>query len=266
MLSAYRVVTLKVTPLLLIYLISTCCVSSSIIPDSNRINSIKSIEVVAIEPPPLTITAESMRYALGSSPIGNDPGSKPLAVISGIVLLVNLQKYNNTPLPIASMYHNILSEEHTWIPTVELGKYAVYVFKKSGLRKVELKPGYSKLPEVKNRAATVFMENWYAPIRSWYNDNSSITPYNQYTDQLPDTYLEIGICNYELMNDKLLLQVMVKLIDSKTNITIGKTRNYELVDISQGKNLMIDNGKKFKEIFYSTGGRLIDKSIKELNL
>ena len=188
-------------------------------------------------------------------------------VISGIVFLINYPKLTNELLPIASKYQNILSAKDTWIPTVELGKYAANILLKNGMRKVELKPGYEMLSGVTNSAPTVFMENWYAPIRSWYNADSSITPYNKSTENAPDAYLEIGICNYELMNDKLLLQVMVKLIDSNTNIVIGKTRrNYELVKLGNGKNLLSDEGKKFKDIFYSTGLRLIDKSFKELKL
>ena len=263
---SFQNVFLKVAFLLSMSIVLIGCVSSSIIPNQDTLRSIKTIEVVAIEPPPITIAGESAKYISGFVPAGGyGSGSGALLVIFGIVMLANPPSGIDNLLPIASEYQNILSAEGTWVPTVELAKYAMDVLRKNGMRKVELKKGYETLPGVKNRAATVFMENWYAPIRSWYNANSSIIN-NKYIDNVPEIYLEIGICNYELINDQLLLQVMVKVIDSKTNMVVGKTRNWELVKYDQVDNLLMENGKKFKDFIYASGVRLIEKSIKELNL
>ena len=252
--------------LLLIILVSVGCVSLSIIPDQETFRNVKTIQVVAIEPPPLTITKESMQYVSGFIPPGGyGPGAGALWVIFGIVMLTNPPSEMRNPLPIASEYQNILSTEGTWIPTEELAKHAAETLRNNGMRNVILKTGYEVLPGVKNRAATVFMENWYAPIRSWYNANSSVINY-KYIDNVPSVYIEVGICNYELLYDNILLQVMVKVIDSNTNIVIGKTRNWELVKIDQVDNLLMEKGRKLKEIIYVSGSRLIDKSLKELRL
>ena len=73
--SARNLLFLNATFLLLISLFLTGCVSPNIIPNQDTMSSIKAIEVVAIEPPPLTITAESMQYLSEFTPGIYDLGS-----------------------------------------------------------------------------------------------------------------------------------------------------------------------------------------------
>ena len=131
---------------------------------------------------------------------------------------------------------------------------------------VEVVNGYLALPRVADRSRTLMMENWLKPIRAWYNENQSSFGYVALQNKEVDAVLEVGIANYEIVFDGLLIQVMSKLIDPATGRILGRSRNGWLVDAPPMENLFDDEGQIYKEFFAQATRDLIAENLKELGL
>ena len=110
------------------------------------------------------------------------------------------------------------------------------------------------------------MENWLAPIRAWYNEIKSSYGYVKLPNKNVDAVLEVGIANYEIVFDGLVVQVMSKLIDPATGRVLGRSRNGSYVDAPPMENLFDDEGQIYKEFFARVTRDLIAANLKELGL
>ncbi|HEY3488979.1 MAG TPA: hypothetical protein VGK27_02520 [Candidatus Deferrimicrobiaceae bacterium] len=242
------------------------CVSLQVIPPKERLSQIRSIEVVAIEPPPLTVTGDYFQSGGLSLLSGaSGPGGGGLGLLYGIVILVKLPEELHTAKTRSESYQEILAKGEAWIPTEILAKRATDRLNGQGGCETRLRPGVRMLPGIVDRRTTALMENWYAPLRAWYNaDAREAAPGEE--GAKPDAFLEIGIINYELMWTDLLLQVTTKLVDGKTGKVIGRTRNYDYVNVGDPKRVFADNAAVFKDKFSGMGFVLIEKCLKEMHL
>ena len=75
--------------------------------------------------------------------------------------------------------------------------------------------GYIK-PPLGTDQSRGHMENWQGPIRRSYNSEMSTVDYTVIGPDLPDVVPEIGILDYSYFNEKLVLEVSVRLVYPRT--------------------------------------------------
>jgi hypothetical protein len=225
------------------------CVSAAVVPDKQVIGAAKHVRVVAMEAPPLSglpakfqpdphmadaVTAAQQAVVsaqlLGSFATVGGATSVQGAQISGIATIVliapllaeaTINSYCNEPQ--ATPSHAIPLPKGMWVATSIAATEA-----QTQLSAVQidatLEPGLKPFTCVHDRRPTLLMENWYAPIRAWYNDNEPDPYYVDPPSAQGAFVLEVAVLNYELSGDHLLLQVMVRLIDTRDGRPIGRAR------------------------------------------
>lgn len=162
----------------------------------------------------------------------------------------------------------ILDAKGTWSPTIELANEAMKQLSALGIASTvaqQVKP----MQGVENRGATLLMENWLAPIRAYYNDSTPVQEYRTLASNQLTFVLEVGILNYaiSLSGDKLLLQVIMKMIDSTDGRVIGRARAANALDMPTLKPLdqaFDNNAFRFKQVYLETGRQLVRKCLAKL--
>ncbi len=260
------------------------CVAPSIKPSPDQIADIQKIAIVAIESPPLsaTLSALSLPTSAGqsrmpmsgtvlvSSPIlplrARGAAMPAMIAVYGILMLVEGGAFDAGSSQPAIPLDEALNRSDAWMPTVELAGETATQLRVGGGVDVEVVDGYLALLRIADRSRTRLMENWLAPIRAWYNENKSSYGYVKLPNKNVDAVLEVGIANYEIVFDGLVVQVMSKLIDPATGRVLGRSRNYSYVDTPPMENLFDDEGQIYKEFFAQTTRDLIAANLKELGL
>lgn len=136
-------------------------------------------------------------------------------------------------LPKAESLDSMLESGNAWIPTVVLAQKVTARIASGGKHEVFMERALRKYPGIATRERAVFLENWMAPMRDWYNQDFSPFDYRAYRDQDVDTVLEVGLLNYSLYRDHMILQVMLRLVDPGTGRVLGRARQTDLARIEQ---------------------------------
>jgi hypothetical protein len=150
------------------------------------------------------------------------------------------------------------------MPTVDLAIRAAQQIRESGHSKAFVVEGYAKLPDIE-RTKEVPLEDWLAVVRRWFNsdgammDPAAITPAS-------DAILQVGVSNYEYFDDRLLLQVMVKLIDKQSGRVRARAREHS--DVSGGSVvvMMRDQGSPMRDLVDASGSSLLSRCLQDLGL
>jgi len=230
--------------------------------------SIKRVIVVPVEPPPLIISP-SILEALGDVPIisGYPPeGGAVLTLISGIVVLSQLSKYEERRENVLKLLNEWNASDQTWIPTRALAQEAANQILESRNYDVVVRQELYAPPSLSKKEITWHMENWYAPLREWYNQDIPALKPEDYRRQDIDTALEIGIINYELHRGHLLIQVLTKLITISTGRVEARARSYEDVEIGPPEKLFQNEAYEFKQIFVREGKKLLKDNFRKIGL
>lgn len=234
-----------------------------------------------MEPPPLEVlplsgTGGSLAMGnLGTVASLSPEGTGAIAVLAfGIFLLIDLPESARRSAKAAASIDDLLAAGDAWIPTVILSREAASQLTSAGNREVVLEPGFRKLPDMRNRERTVFLENWYRPIRNWYNREVSPFDYGSWKDRGFDAVLEVGLLNYSIYqspwgnagDSHMILQVLLKLVDPSTGRVLGRARS-DAMDRPDGKEGYFDNGaRRFKETFSSMGRKLMAEDLRKIGL
>jgi len=253
----------RIAVFLIIVSFFTGCISYQILPTPNAISPTQSFEVVAMEPPPLTVT-EGFINPWFTGAYG--PGAGVLAVVYGVVVIIKAQNDYRESLRASKEYEDMLSSNGIWIPTVILANKAAEILESTGKGKITLRPGYVKIPSIIQRERTILMENWYAPIRAWYNANPSLLHYDRHDERVSDLILEVGIISYEIYGDNLMLTVMVKTVDPRDGQVYGKVSKSEMLYVGSAKYLFNDDARGFKDVFNRIGFRLLNECLINLSI
>ena len=168
-------------------------------------------------------------------------------------------------------FQDMLDQRGLWVPTITLANEVQKQLTDQGFM-TTVAPYIKPIPGMEERNYTVFMENWLAPIRAWYNEKSLSVDYVDLSNDQSMKILEIGVINYEIMsNGGLLLQVAMKLIDPSSGHVIGRARESNALDITQTQitsfgQVFSDDATVFKEAFQSTGKDIANKCLARLGL
>jgi len=284
---------------ILLCVLTSGCVSSQIIPKESVPSTIRTISVVPIECPPLLLhpansdermAIEALMQSAKSptsviAPSVNGPGSdlsrsfyplmhapsasirtgaSVLAIIGGMAMLVEA----------ASAGKEVSGEtvaietdrlRATWMPSVEYAKTAMMALRRVESRDVRVIDGYVRLP-ITDRSISWHMENWLGPIRRWYNSDLSNLDYTAIGSNQVDAILEVGVLNYEYFSKRLLLQVVVKMIDSHTKRVLGRARNSSHSKVGPLTPLLQNDGEGMKRLIIETGNDLLVNCLNEIRL
>ncbi len=251
------------------------CVKPGIAPQEEQLTSLEGVRIVAMEPPPL-----------GVPPVfhtTNWPPPSPVEVLAvgpiGLIFfLVYIHDFLNE-LPeiseqggeISQSFQDMLDQRGFWVPTIVLANEVQKQLTEQGFM-ATVAPYVKPIPGVEERTYTVFMENWLAPIRAWYNDYTPLADYVDLSSDQSLKILEVGVINYEIMSDGgLLLQVAMKLIDPSNGHVIGRARASNALNITPTKITSLGpafsgDASSFKEAFQRTGQDMTNKCLIKLGL
>jgi hypothetical protein len=271
-------------------------------PPAETSGKLQTIAVVPMEAPPLEFypfeegDASSMQNLMSDLqdlnpdkkiPIGMRPnslqdlvvankirigGGRGQVILFGISMIMDLMEMKVLLLAlqeapaVAKSLEIKLENEDAWLPTIVLSQEVAGQITLEGKSAVIMERELQKIPGITNRERTIFMENWMASIRAWYNQDISSFDYKFYRERKVDAVLEVGLSNYSLGRTFMLLQVMMKLIDPVTGQVLGRSRNVGFVEINKADKLFIDNGLPFKELFAATGKKPVIEDLKYLGL
>ena len=221
-----------------------------------------------MEAPPLIVPADLRRLNTVPDIFAAGPVlGTGLLIYNTIAFYMEMPEVAKRGEKISQSLQEIMNAEGIWIPTLALANETGLILSAHGFSTdiAEIKP----ISDVQNRSYTVFMENWLSHIRAWYNKDAVID-YREFSPNQSTLILEVGIINYELVDNKLLLQVMMKMIEPSNGIVIGRTRASDPLNLPQiGPSIdqaFEDDAKLFKAVFTNMGENLIGKCLIDLGL
>ncbi len=198
----------------------------------DRLANIKKIAVVAMESPPL--------YSIGWD------GILP------------------RDISLAKLPPGSVRADQTWLPTVVVAKEIAHRLERESNFIITLKKEIASFPGVVDRRQTFFMENWYAPIRSWYTDRSSF--YSNMASDGVDAVLEVGILNYEFAFDRFVLQILLKFVDAKSGEIIGRAREIAMPSVGPTSKFFTNEGRPFKKMVADLINQLVPPALRNVGL
>ena len=263
----------KQLALLVVLVIVSGCVGTQVVAPQDKLNKVKKIAVVPMESPPLEIppfvSTDSLfttSAIMATVPVESIQETGRIGVmIFGIFMLAALPEEIKRSSEAAESFEAILDSGEAWIPTTVFAREAanqISAHKKYDVVIQEVQ----KFPEIKNRDRTWHGENWFAPIRSWYNQRESLFDYGLLRNQGCDAVLEIGMLNYVYIETNIGLQVMVRLIDLETGQLLGRSRAHNLPKIENGEPLLANKGQRFKDLFGALGAQLVNENLQSIGL
>ena len=242
------------------------------------VSKLRTIAVVAVESPPIFVhpATDADRQALSAA--GLDPpanGSAPWLLKLDLLLLgpgmliggaidVGSLAYSSTPRT-GEILVPTHAEPSRWMPTVQLAERAARSLNEAGHRKALASDGYVQLP-VADRSANASLESWLAVGRRWYNSDESMLAPEVQAGLTGDAILEIGVLSYEYFADRLMLQVMVKLIDPHTNRVVARAREFSAHKAQSVSVMMQNQGTPMRELVDSTGQALLTECLQRIGL
>ena len=252
------------TLIFLTALMTGCVTSSSVLNDSIAA-SLTQIHIVPIEGPPLS--GRDLSGGLSGAELvagATTTGSNALLLAGGILMLMEVPEANLRSAAASENIESLLDRHEIWEPTAEIAKETMRQLETASNFPVTASLDVKPLPGVKRREATLFMENWMAPLRAYYNMGS--TPYNYSEQPSYGAVLEVGILNYELSAGYFLVQVTMKLVDPATGAVMANTRKFSNSKIGDPDRLFDDNAAAYKQLFRDTTKALVTECIDNLGL
>lgn len=248
--------------LLLILVLVAGCVSPGIVPPKEAVKKVRAIHIVAMETPPLGVPPE-FRHAV---PLY----ASPLLIYNTIAVLIEWPAAQRRGAEVSRSLQASLETKGNWIPTLALADMVRAQLEARGIA-AGVAPAVRPIPAVQNRDYTLLMENWMAPIRAWYNDTKPDSGYAGLPSGQPLYVLEVGVANYEIVEDKLLMTVMMmKMIDPSDGRVTGRARARmnpaNMPVVGPPEQAFGNDAKRFKEVVTAEGYPLIKECLAQLRL
>ena len=180
------------------------------------------------------------------------------------MMLADLPKANQQSAAASRSIESLLDQKEVWEPTLVVAEETRRQLTAKNKIAVSVEPDLQRLPGVEERDATFFMENWMAPLRSWYNESPSTFDYTDH--QKSGAVLEVGLLNYELTTGSLLVQVVTKLVDPSTGVVLANARNFSNTKVESVDKLFENDADGYKRFFQTTTAELVEDCIADLGL
>jgi hypothetical protein len=258
-------------------LISGCMTTGRKAPET-VLSRLRVIAIIPIEGPPLLVhpETEADRAAVAAAGL-TSPGSEsagpaylPLPILCRLCNVVQLSQLSlnlaasSTPRKGDAL---IIRTEPPppWMLTAGLARSAAQLLQLPGTRETLVIEGYAMLP-IEDRSVNVYMENWYAPLRSWYNADVSLVDYTQHAVPREDAILEVGVLAYEYIGNRLSLLIMVKLIDPATKQVLARAKDFARPKGKSLAEMLQDEGQPMRHLIETTGETLLTQCLQNLGL
>jgi hypothetical protein len=234
-----------------------------------------AIVVVPLEPPPLTFmpgirlehalaanTGAALSYAGAEA---TAEAGRALYVVSGIVMLASLPEQTRRLAKQAESVEALLNAAEVWVPTVALAEEARALLSEAGVGAVRVSDELRPVPGIKKRERTTTMHNWYGPIKDWYQLRQSPFEYGEPEVATGDWVLEVGLGNYEL-GQQLVLLVYTKLVDPGTGKVMKKASQVVYPEVADAQTLLAGDASGFKETFAKTARKALRSNLRGMGL
>lgn len=103
-------------------------------------------------------------------------------------------------------------------------------------------------------------------LQEWYRRNTSAMNPLELAQPAKSRILELGLPDYALLDDQLLLQVLVKMVDPSTGKVMARAGNRASVSIGSPEELFAHGGKRFKSVLAVEGKRLLEQNLRDLGI
>jgi hypothetical protein len=244
------------------------CVAGGVVPTKEHVANFKVAHVVAMESRPLGVPAQLKSLLPIQAAGGSISTSRGIALLNTIPILLEMPEASRQRNEASTSLQTVLDASEVWSPTAIIADEVAQQLKLTGVA-TERAPGFRPIPGVTDRSATLMMENWMAPIRAHYNDMGPIAAYRDLATDPSLRVFEVGISNYEIFSDRLILQVHLKMIDPSSGDVIGRARAgnaSDLPSLAPLEQAFANNASRFKEVFSKTSAPLVTKCLTELGL
>lgn len=252
------------------------CVTSQQTLSSTAAVQYRALVVIPVEAPPLLVHPgnEADRSAMKASSItvpedGGGAAFFPLGVMdpfAGIVATVFVVEVAASSFPREGETLALTNTKPSpWMPTAMLAGTAAQLLQASGAHSASVIQGYAQLP-ITDRSVNVVMENWYAPVRRWYNSDVSMVDYGRLLPAGTDAVLEVGMASYEYVSNRLLLQVMVRVVDPKTQKIVARAREFKNPKGSALAAMLVNQGQPLRDLINSTANAMLSKCLQDVGL
>lgn len=259
------------------------CANLSLAPSDQNLRAVQKIHIIPVESPPLVLNPapKAMLAAIASAAPNNTTGVNivnlppvptPMVAsqIGGISNAIAAISDLHAEHPEVDQYLGKLSEtaqarlipQSQWIPMQLLASEFEHQLS-GGRRPTSRLEQQHPLPGLKDRAITKWMFNWSGHTDHWYDQDIGLS-----TQSTPgEADLEFAAF-YQFIGDMFYMNVRVKLIDPVTRHVIGKTRGYELIELSasETQQLFFDGGITYRQLFEKTAGKLIQERLRDIHL
>ncbi len=187
-------------------------------------------------------------------------------VAVGILVMVDLPVVAAVAAEQAELLQRQLDGTGLWIPTTLLAIHAAERLRADGSRQVDHPQGVIPVPGVEITDRTWHMRNWYGPIADWYSSNRITPGLTRIAPGADSLCVEVGIMNYELAEQGLLLQVMVRVTDMANGTVLARDRQWSLTPLPEHFDPFSDGGAPLKLLISSVGEHLLDDAITQTGL
>lgn len=218
--------------------------------------AIKTVRIAALEAPPLEVLPDLLDNRMPN--VAHDANmalpvmaEEALYLNPGGILTAGKVGYGDSV--------ETAGQGAQWTPTQELSAAIQAQLTGVGIDN-RLDPQLARLPlAADKRNANV--GNWRAAVENWYAQNASST---QAADA--DAVLEVGIGQYRVFEDQTSLQVMIKLIDSRSGQVLAKSAQKVRLYDASAPALLYPDGSKFKALVREHGARLASAALQDIGL
>jgi len=124
--------------------------------------------------------------------------------------------------------------------------------------------GYAKLPDI-NGSNDVPLEDWLAIVRRWFNSDGAMLDAAAITPPA-DAILQVGVLNYEYLNERVFLQGMVKVIDKKSGRVVARAREHSDIRGGTVAVMVRDQGSPMRDLVDASGSSLLSRCLQDLGL
>ncbi|MGR9044495.1 MAG: hypothetical protein ACU83N_04305 [Gammaproteobacteria bacterium] len=260
--------------------ILTGCLADSVrMPVSAR-PELRTIHVVAVEPPPLEVMPDLLESRMPvyrhydnmvlpffpDIAVYRNPGGILIAGRVGQGDSVETVRFSEASNAVESVerLQTMASPSSNWLPTVELTKVAVSHLRMNRIDAIEGRQ-WLRLPmTVDERSAG--LAGWRNAVEQWYDRGTSTVDYRKLAGKPVDAVLEIGIGYYKIVAGQLTLQVLIKLIDPGTGRVIARHSESNRSFEASAESVLAYEGLRFKELIRKLGGRSMRQAFQEIGL
>jgi hypothetical protein len=253
----------------------TSCIAGKKTPSMDRLNAVRKITIVPMEPLPIEInplaSVTSAKLLEDATTVSSIPvesvsqGGRTAVLALGIPMLISLPDKAREKAQLAASLEEALSSEGVWLPVIVLARQTAEQLSTLGGYEASVINGFHNFPGLNDRERTWHLMNWRRALIDWFNADLTVFDYQPWSEQDIDTVMELSVDHVIGLDNRLLVEVYVKLVDTATGEVIGRARSAK-TNPTKIMDLFEQEGMKFKGLYTDTGVKIIVELLEDLKL